>query len=68
MGFVDDFIDHFVAKYTKVFVTVSKVCADFIKNRSALKEINLHVIFNKLVCWSPDNFSAGFTILLKKGD
>ena len=46
VGFIDDFIDHLVAKYTKVFVTVSKVCANSLKNRSALKKTNVHIIFN----------------------
>ncbi len=46
VGFIEYFIDHFVAKYTKVFVTVSEVCANSLKNRSALKKTNIRTIFN----------------------
>lgn len=46
LGLVDDFIDHFVGKYTKAFVSVSEACANSLRNRSALKKLNVHVIFN----------------------
>lgn len=56
VGFADDFIDHLVAKYTKVFVTVSKVCADSLKNRSALKKINVRTIFNGIDVSNSNDF------------
>ncbi len=46
VGFVEYFIDHLVAKYTKIFVTVSEVCANSLKNRPALKKVNVRTIFN----------------------
>lgn len=48
-----------IGNYSFHFARLSSVChrLPFLKN-----------IFNKLVCWSPDNFSAAFTILLKKRD
>jgi glycosyltransferase involved in cell wall biosynthesis len=56
VGFVEYFIDHLVAKYTKVFVTVSEVCANSLKNRSALKKTNVHIIFNGIDVSSNNDF------------
>lgn len=56
VGFVEYFIDHFVARYTKVFVTVSEVCANSLKNRSALKKINAHIIFNGIDASNNNDF------------
>jgi glycosyltransferase involved in cell wall biosynthesis len=45
-GIIEYFIDHFVCRYTKAFVTVSDACARSMKGRSILKKYNVRVILN----------------------